>query len=103
MDHPVEVDSEHFDLDVSKQLVDIASWIFQQQRTEIEYSYVMSSIRKESLQSLKADWEILVKWCDRFGSTGTKKWPIDVAIISEVEVCGRMYEEQIGREIVFHL
>lgn len=49
MDHPVQVDAEHFNLDVSKQLVDVAGWIFQQQRTEIEYLYVMPAIREESL------------------------------------------------------
>ena len=103
MDHPVQVDSEHFHLDVSKQPIDIAGWIFKQQRTEIEYLYAMSAIREESLQRLKADREILVEWRNRFRSTGTEKRPIDVAVISEVEVRGRMYKEQIGRHIAFHL
>jgi hypothetical protein len=49
MDHPVQVDSEHSYFDVAKQIVDVAGGILQQQRTEVEYLYVMIAIREESL------------------------------------------------------
>ena len=94
--HPVEIDSDHSDVERIQQRFELELRVADEDRREIHDLDAVSPVAQKALQRLEAHREVLVERRDRHVAAGAEEREVDVAPIPELEDRRRMQEQQIG-------